>query len=202
MTETTQDDVTRAAANIVDHAAAALHQLIQRSPQSPSKAEIAEVLEAALRESVADEEVGDLLSDAPASVIDFTPALGQDGKPVQFEFTNAQFADAFCPWIRMAFVAVGRDREGVAEMVRELATGDHDARLLFNMLRSWDCIESKFGALAGIALSAWARVMAVTETLMQEDSDVGRALSRGADTYLPEIEERQGARQMPAAPSA
>jgi hypothetical protein len=209
MTEHTDRTATGAAAAIVSNAAAAVHQLIQRSPRGPSQAEIAAVLEASLRESVSDAAIGghlsDLSDDGPITSIEFEPMLGPNGERVDFGFTNREFADTFCPYIRMAFETVGRDHKGVAEMVRGLASEDGrfaDAKLVIQMLEAWESIESKFGAIAGIAGSAWARVMAVSEVMVEEDSEVGRALNRGAGKYLDKLdEERDRAKAAPAQPS-
>jgi hypothetical protein len=121
-----------------------------------------------------------------ASEIDFEPVVGSDGKPVDFGYTNAEFANAYCPWIRMAFLTITRDKDGVCEIVRNLAQdpNDPEAEALFNMLSAWENIEAKFEAIASFASAAWARVCTAMETLEETDPGISDRLGSAVDRYI------------------
>ena len=96
--------------------------------------------------------------------IDFEPVINPEtGKPLSFDYTNDAFARSFLPSIRLAFIIMGSDREGVAEFVRGLTTDsdDPEAATLFKLLDNWKIVQNKFEAIALFAQSASARVMAV-----------------------------------------
>jgi hypothetical protein len=185
--------IARLATNSIREAADAIISLINAKPTSPTQEEIEAAIRAAV--SVPDQQVGNCTlrsdePDRPLTFVEFGPALGPDGKPPDFGFTNQEFADLYCPYIRIAFVMLGRDRAGVEEFVRGLTEDSPDALLVFRMLRAWDDIDGKFKAIAGIAQSAWARVIAVSEVLCNEDSHAGHALNRGAELYLDGLDDK------------
>lgn len=97
--------------------------------------------------------------------IDFEPVVGPDGKAIEFNYTNDEFADAFCPTIRMAFALLGRDKDGVCEVVRSLTENDPDGDLLMDLLRNWEIVENKFAAISKFAEMAQARTMLVGELM-------------------------------------
>jgi hypothetical protein len=168
------------------HAAAAVHKLIQASPRAPTEAEIAAAIKEGLEAPMSKEEVGD-------SDIEFGPVPGPDGKPLEFNVADTDFAADFCPWIRLAFVTAGSDRPAVEKMVRGLATEGQDAEVIFHMLEAWERTEGVFQDIGGVAKIAWWRVMAVAETLINEGEDIGRGLNSGAGPYLGAFGERQRA---------
>jgi hypothetical protein len=170
----------------IERAAKKVHEIIQQLPSTPSET----VIGAAILSSFQD------IAGTPAEPddeLDFAAVLGPDGKPPEFRFTNRQFGD-LCPFIRMAYMFVGSDRARVEEMVRGLVEDD-DSKDVFTMLEAWEHIEHEFAAVSGIAAEAQRRVMIVAETLVEEDTAVGRALNSGADAYLDGLEERRRARE-------
>jgi hypothetical protein len=132
------------------------------------------------------EELGD-------SDIEFGPLLDPDGEPLHFGVTNEEFAADFCPWIRLAFMTAGSGRPAVETMVRELARDNQDAKMVFDMLEAWERTEGVFRDIGDVARVAWWRVMAVSETLIEEGGDIGAALNSGAGPYLDAFDKRQRA---------
>jgi hypothetical protein len=175
----------------IERAAKKVHEIIQQLPSTPSETVIGAAIMGSFMDLVATPE-GAGADDDPNDP-NFVSLLGPDGKPPEFRFTNRQFGD-LCPFIRMAYMFVGSDRARVEEMVRGLVEDD-DSKDVFTMLEAWEHIEHEFAAVSGIAAEAQRRVMIVAETLVEEDTAVGRALNSGADAYLDGLEERRRARE-------
>lgn len=127
-----------------------------------------------------------------ASEIDFKPILGSDGKPISFDFTNAEFADRYCPWIRLAFVLLSKDREGLIDGIKEFAN-DGEASSLVDGLVMWEEIENKFEALSAFASAIWARITTAMEVLEEQDPSMARKLEPIVDGYIAARREAEAA---------
>ncbi len=130
-----------------------------------------------------------------ASEIDFKPVLGSDGLPIVFEWTNEAFGDHYLPWVRLAFVLLGKDKDGVLDVVRGLVTDadDPEASHLFAAFAMWEEIENKFEAIAAFAGSAWARMTAAMETLEEMDPSITEKLGPFVDRYLAQRQQAEAA---------
>ena len=120
------------------------------------------------------------------ALVDDGPLLGHDGKPIEFVYTNEEFADEFCPWIRAAFLVITSEEEGLREIVRGFAKDpdDPEAQHLFAMLDAWEVIENKFAAISDFASLAFARTVKTLEALEEDDPSITSALKPSADSWL------------------
>ena len=175
----------------VQEAAAQIVALIHSRPTSPRRDEI----EAIITRSWVGDLVGGHPPDKPitsSADIEFQPILHPDtGKPLEFEFSIQEFANAFYPAILVAFKVIGADRQGVRRMVEELARDpeDPEAELLFSLVENWEVMQDKFEALSHFVGAAWARTMAVMEALVDEGTEAGQVLNRGAGRELAKARE-------------
>ena len=132
---------------------------------------------------------------------DFKAIRMIDGKPMEFGFTNVEFANDLCPHIRFAFAVLDRDRDGLIEVVRGLATdpaSGGDARLVYDLCEDWHTTERQLTTLAEIIRVAGTRAMLVMQALCEEGSPAGKALAKGTEVHIPQyIRERADARLRP-----
>jgi hypothetical protein len=93
--------------------------------------------------------------------IKFEPAIGTNGKPLAFDYTNIEFANTFCPLIRFAYVITGWDQDRVRKFVHDMTSNpdDPDADPLFALLHDWKSAAEKFEALAELIRIAEARMI-------------------------------------------
>lgn len=111
---------------------------------------------------------------ASASDVDFDPVVNPEtGQPLSFDYTNEAFARAFLPSVRLAFIVMGRDRDGIAAFVRGLTADpdDPEAEVLFQLLNNWKIVQNKFEAIAHFAQAASARVMAVGMSIGERQAE-------------------------------
>ena len=126
--------------------------LINRRPKSPSIAEL---------EAIITKAVPPATESVPEDLV-YGPVLGSDGKPIEFGYTNEEFAAAFCPWLRMAFIVIGYDRKELVDFAARLAA-ETDSEAVQEMLTNWDIIAKKCSSLSEFTQSALARTIAAID---------------------------------------
>jgi hypothetical protein len=132
----------------------------------------------------------------PDANADFKAIRMIDGKPMEFAYTNVEFANDFCQHIRFAFAVLGKDRDGLIDVVRGLATdpaSGGDARLVYDLCEDWRTTECQLTTLAQIIRIAGTRTMLVMEAICGEKSPAGKALTKGTEVHIPKhIRDRGG----------
>ena len=87
-----------------------------------------------------------------------------------FGMTNKQFANTFCPTIRLAFEVARRDREGVRDLWRGILATHPDAEPMFALLEELRRLILKCHDVGKIAEVAEARLMATGAALGEEET--------------------------------
>jgi hypothetical protein len=101
--------------------------------------------------------------------IKFEPTIGSNGKPLEFDYTNTEFANTFCPLIRFAYTINGWDQDRVRKFWHDMTTEDPDAEPLFALLHDWKSAAERFEALAEFIRIAEARLIATASAIAEEE---------------------------------
>ena len=143
-------------------AAAEILELINSRPQTPRLDELESII------ARAQSSTQDRATDGPEDKI-VGPVLGTDGRPIEFGYTNVEFGDEFCPWIRMAFLTLGYDDAGLRDFACRLAHSEQedegDDDYVSSLLDAWEVIDQKFSAIAEFARVASARTLDALATV-------------------------------------
>src|SRR4029077_8837920 len=113
-----------------EHTAATIVDLINRSPRSPTKAEIAQIIQDAGKRYIADGYTEEGVADGTEPVC--WPALD-----ATFDYTNEEFAK-FLPATRLAFNFNGKDHVGSRQAVRDILDDKEGEEIIAATLADWE----------------------------------------------------------------
>jgi hypothetical protein len=135
----------------------AVAHLINSSPRTPTVEQICDLIRDTLRNGFESDQAVALddiagRSDDPADPLNFKAA-----PEIKFKETNAQFAEANLPGVRLAFKFLEKDRAGAVDALRKMIA-EGNGHLIDVMQEGWETVAGKFESIASLMQTAQARL--------------------------------------------